>query len=100
MEGSSQFSMRVSISNKCFTNIYPGKILPCGSQTCIQLQKLRFIFDCINTYSQKFCHIPEPTFHLAILHLRCISFPFPIHIELMSEIMDWFTFMMHLLPRF
>ena len=85
------FNKSFFISDSCFTNIYPGKIPTCGSQPHMQLQTLRFIYDCINTYPQKFQHLPESTFPLAIQHLFRIIFPFPIHIELMSETMDCFS---------
>ena len=77
MKGSSQFSVRVSISDNCFTNIYPGKILPYGSQTHILIQKLRFIFDCMNIYFQKFYNIPETTFPLQSCTSTVSAFHFP-----------------------
>ena len=64
------------ISDNCFTNIQPGKIPTCGSQSHMQLQKLRCIYDCINTNPPKFQHLPESTFSIAIKHPRRIVFSF------------------------
>ena len=70
------FNESFFISDNCFTNIQPGKIPTCGSQSHMQLQKLRCIYDCINTYPPKFQHLPESTFSIAIKHPRRIVFSF------------------------
>ena len=95
------FNKSFFIFDNCFRSIYPGKIPTCGSQNHMQLQKLRCIFDCRNTYPQKFQHLPKSTFPLAIQHhckIDCLSFPFTLSLCLKPWI--GFLFLMHLLPRF
>ena len=84
------FNKSFFISDNCFTSIYPGKIPTCGSQTHMQLQKLRCIFDCI-------IHIPQNSHTSLNLHFSLqSSIPegssfLSVHVELMSETMALFS---------
>ena len=84
------FNKSFFISDNCFTSIYPGKIPTCGSQTHMQLQKLRCIFDCINTYLKSSNTSLNLHFPLQSIIPTAPSF-LSVHIELMSETKDWFS---------
>ena len=58
----------------------------------IYLQKINSFLRCYKLMSLNVSIPPESPFPLAILHLHCIIFPFPVHTELMSKTMDQFSF--------
>lgn len=67
-------------------------------QTYMQLQKLRCIFDCINTYLKSSNTSLNLHFPLQSIIPTEPSF-LSVHTELMSETKDWFSIPGHL-PRF
>lgn len=89
------FNESFFISDSCFTNIYPGKIPTCASQTHMQLQTLRFIYDCI-------IHIPKSSNTSQSLHFPLqsstpigSSFPFPFTLSWCLKPWIGFPFLMH-----